>query len=233
MDNQRTPAAKKAKQLAKYLRSEQPDYTYLKTVWKHLRAELGIEVPKTKNRDPYIPTEEEIQRYYQAVWKARNVQDMVIIKTLLYTGMRVSELIEIKQEDVDLEQCQIHLKTEAQPRIVPFPVSFKEVLAIHMDQAKQKKTKYLFESSWKRQYSDRGIRKMMAKYAEEARLEKPLTPYQLRYFLLRWLKQQGLDDALIQPYTGHVTKPSFLGGPQPSREKAQEAYEKVMLKFPV
>ena len=110
MDNQRTPAAKKAKQLAKYLRSEQPDYTYLKTVWKHLRAELGIEVPKTKNRDPYIPTEEEIQRYYQAVWKARNVQDMVIIKTLLYTGMRVSELIEIKQEDVDLEQCQIHLK---------------------------------------------------------------------------------------------------------------------------
>ena len=190
-------------------------------------------MPKAKNTDPYIPTEEEIQRYYQAVWKSRNVQDMVIVKTLLYTGMRVRELIEIKQEDVDLEHCQIHLKTEEKERIVPFPFSFKEVLAIHMDQAKQKKTKYLFESSWKRQYSDRGIRKMMAKYAEEAGFEKPLTPYQLRYFLVRWLKNQGLDDALIQPYSGHVTKPSFLDGPQLSMKKAQAAYEKVMLKFPV
>ena len=40
----RTPAARKARQLAKYLRAERPDYAYLKQVFRHLREELGVEV---------------------------------------------------------------------------------------------------------------------------------------------------------------------------------------------
>jgi hypothetical protein len=39
----RTPAKRKARQLAKYLRSERPDYAYLKEVFRHLRDELGVE----------------------------------------------------------------------------------------------------------------------------------------------------------------------------------------------
>ncbi len=57
MDFQRTPAAKKAKQLAKYLRSERPDYNYLKSVWSHLRTELEIEVPKAEKKLPDVPVE--------------------------------------------------------------------------------------------------------------------------------------------------------------------------------
>ncbi|MBA2628447.1 MAG: site-specific integrase, partial [Rickettsiaceae bacterium] len=49
---------------------------------------------------PYVPTEEEIRRYYKAVWESKNRQDMIIIKTLLYTGARVSELIRLKISDV-------------------------------------------------------------------------------------------------------------------------------------
>ncbi|MGK7915272.1 MAG: hypothetical protein AB4038_06940, partial [Prochloraceae cyanobacterium] len=91
MNMQRTPAQKKAKQLAKHLRGERPDYNYLKSVFRHLRTELEVEVPKAQKKLPNIPTEEEIKRYYDAVWQARNVQDMVIIKSLLYTGVRVNE----------------------------------------------------------------------------------------------------------------------------------------------
>ena len=106
MDNKRTPAKKKASELAKYLRRERPDYNYLKSLFRHLRAELEIEVPKATKKLPDIPTDSEIQRYYQAVWSSRNVQDLVIIKTLLYTGVRVSELVNIKLEDVDFQSCQ-------------------------------------------------------------------------------------------------------------------------------
>ena len=109
MNIQRTPAQKKAQQLAKYLREERPDYNYLKSVFRHLRTELEVEVPKAQNKLPNIPSEEEIKRYYDAVWQARNVQDMVIIKTLLYTGVRVSELVNIKLENVDFERCQIRI----------------------------------------------------------------------------------------------------------------------------
>ncbi|MEU0568151.1 hypothetical protein ABZ297_22595 [Nonomuraea sp. NPDC005983] len=81
----RTPAKRKARQLAKYLREERPDYAYLKEVFRHLRAELDIQVQKL----PYVPTEAEIRNYCTTVWAARRTGDIVLIKTLLYTGVRV------------------------------------------------------------------------------------------------------------------------------------------------
>ena len=235
MNMQRTPAPKKAKQLAKHLRGERPDYNYLKSVFRHLRTELEVEVPKAQKKLPNIPTEEEIKRYYDAVWQARNIQDMVIIKTLLYTGVRVSELVNIKIEDVDFQRCQIRISEGkgGKDRIVPFPVSFKEVLAMHVDQMSQKNATYLFESSWKRKYTTRGVHKILAKYAEAAGLSKPISPHQLRHFLLTWLKKQGIDDALIQPYSGHSSRQSLEVYSRLSIGEAQEIYEQAMLKFPV
>lgn len=235
MKENRTPASKKAKEIAKLLRCEQPDYNYLKSLFHYLREELEISVPSEGKKLPYVPTSEEMQRYYQAVWKTRNVQDMVIIKTLLYTGVRVSELVNIRLSDVDFERCQIRINAGKgnKDRIVPFPVSFKEVLALHVDRMEQKQATYLFESSWKRKYSDRGIRKILAKYVEVAGLDKSISPHQLRHFLLTWLKKQGIDDALIQPYSGHSSRQSLEIYSRLSIGEAQEVYEQVMGKFPV
>lgn len=46
MSLNRTPAKKKAKELTKYLRSERPDYDYLKKIFQHLRDELEVDIPK-------------------------------------------------------------------------------------------------------------------------------------------------------------------------------------------
>jgi integrase/recombinase XerD len=89
----RTSARIKAKELAKYLRSEQPDYPYLKSVFRELRKELEIAVPRASTRLPEVPTEEEMRAFYREVWQARKFADMVLIKTLFYTGVRVSELV--------------------------------------------------------------------------------------------------------------------------------------------
>ena len=59
----RTPARQKARQLAKHLRGERPDYIYLKEVFRHLRTELDVEVQREPKRLPYVPTEAEICRY--------------------------------------------------------------------------------------------------------------------------------------------------------------------------
>ena len=87
MELRRTSTKKKAKELAKYLTKERPDYPYLKRLFKDLRKELDITVTKTPQKLPYVPTEEEVKRYYETVWNAKNFQDMLIIKTLLYTGL--------------------------------------------------------------------------------------------------------------------------------------------------
>ncbi|MCU6792567.1 site-specific integrase [Paenibacillus sp. WQ 127069] len=74
---------------------------------------------------------------------------------------------------------------------------------MHVDLMKKKQATYLFESSWKKKYTDKGILKIMTKYSEEANISQNLSPHKLRHFLLTWLKKQGIDDALIQPYSGH------------------------------
>ncbi len=198
----RTPARKKARQLATSLRGERPDYAYLKQVFRYVRTELDIAVPRADQRLPYVPSEDEIRRYYQAVWQARRSGDVVLIKTLLYTGVRVSELVNIRLVDVDLDRCQIKIVRGkgGKDRIVPFPDPFKETLALHMGALHTKGGTYLFESSWKKRYSDGGVRKMLARYATAAGLAHPISPHRLRHFLLTWLKKQGIDDALIQPY---------------------------------
>jgi integrase/recombinase XerD len=68
----------------------------------------------------------------------------------------------------------------------------------------KKKAVYLFESSWNRKYTPRGICKMLRRYADVAGIEKAISPHKLRHFFLLWLKKQGIDDALIQPYSGHA-----------------------------
>jgi integrase/recombinase XerD len=160
---------------------------------------------------------------------------VVIVKTLLYTGARVSELINIKLSDIDLDRCQIRINKGkgGKDRIVPFPNAFMEVLAVHMDNAKKGKATYLFESNWKKPYSDRGIRKILQKYSDEAGLDYAISPHKLRHFLFTWMKKKGVDDAMIQPYSGHESRKSLEIYSKLSLGDCQEEYEEQIKSFPI
>ena len=231
----RTPVREKAKQFAKLLTKENPDYNYLRELFRHIRFELGIEPDKQSKILPYVPTEEEVKKYYTVVWQSRNMQNVIITKTLLYTGVRVSELVRILISDVDFDRCQIRINQGKgkKDRIVPFPESFKEVLAIHAQSVAQKGGKYLFESSWKKPYTDRGIRKILAIYSKAAGMKHSISPHKFRHFLFTWLKKQGIEDALIQPYSGHESRQSLEIYSKLSIGDAQESYANVIAKFPV
>jgi integrase/recombinase XerD len=231
----RTNPRKKALQIIKYFRREIPDYNYLRAVFVALRKELGVIVGQKAKKLPYVPTEEEIRQYYKAVWDSKNTQDMIIIKTLLYTGIRVSELIRLKVSDIDLDRCQMRVTSGKgkKDRIVPFPKSFRELLALYIKSSRNQATYSLFESSWSKPYSDRGIRKILEKYSKIAGIEQNISPHKLRHFLFTWLKSQGIDDALIQPYSGHETRQSLEIYSKLSLDKAQESYDKNIKDFPI
>ncbi len=231
----RTPPSKMAKQLIKYLRPQRPNYNYLRDLFRHLRKELDVSVTTTPKKLPLIPTEDEIKKYYEVVWSAKNTQHLVMIKTLLYTGIRVGELIKVKISDVDCEECQIRINRGkgGKDRVVPFPTSFREILSMYVTQIQGQKAVYLFESSWKKAYSDRGIRKILTRYTEAAGIESSVSPHKLRHFLLSWLKKQGIDDALIQPYSGHESRQSLEAYSRLSIKDAQKEYNENIGKFPV
>lgn len=233
--SKRKPAKQVAKLFAKHIRKEHPDYLYLKEIFRQLRHELNVQVTTKPKRLPYVPSEEEMKLYYKNVWQARNTQHMVLIKMLLYTGLRVSEIINVKLDDVDLEACQVYVQKGKgdKGRKVPYPSTFKEVLALHIDSVRKKGAGYLFESSWKRPYTTRGIRKILNRYTEEAGMKRSISPHKLRHFLFTWLKKQGIDDALIQPYSGHERRQSLEVYSKLSIGEAQKEYNKVIDRFPI
>lgn len=225
---------KKAKQIAKLLRSERPNYLYLKSLFRQVRHELGVKVETHPQKLPYVPTEEEIKKYYEVVWASQNIKHMIIIKVMIYTGVRVGELIKIKIDDVDISNCQIKINAGKgkKDRVVPFPVGFREVLSVYIKSINQKQV-YLFESNWKKAYSDRGIRKILREYTDMAKMPHTITPHKLRHFLFTWMKRQGIDDALIQPYSGHETRQSLEIYSKLSITDAQKSYNKVITTFPI
>ena len=60
-----------------------------------------------------------------------------------------------------------------------------------------------------------------------------MSPHRLRHFLLTWLKKQGIDDTLIQPYSGHSSRKSLEIYSHLGIADAQLAYDEVMPRFPV
>lgn len=106
-------------------------------------------------------------------------------------------------------------------------------LPVGRPRLRQKGASYVFESSWKKPYSDRGVRRMLERYATAAGLTHPISPHRLRHFLLTWLKKQGIDDALIQPYSGHASRQSLEIYSRLAIGEAQAAYDEVIRHFPV
>jgi integrase/recombinase XerD len=235
MSDKRVTIKEKAKQIAKSLRKERPDYYYLKELFKQLRKELNIKVARQPKNLPYVPSEEEIKKYYAVVFESKNMQNVLIVKTLLYTGARVGELVNIKLDDIDMSNCNIRINNGkgGKDRIVPFPQGFKEVLMMHMEKMKDSGASHLFESSWKRPYSARGIRKILMQYTNAACMSRSISPHKLRHFLFTWMKKQGIDDALIQPYSGHQSRQSLEVYSKLSITEAQKEYEKTIKQFPI
>lgn len=231
----RTPTRNIVKKISKIIRDERPDYIYLRDLFKKVRKEFNIEVTTQPKRLPYVPTEEELKQYYRIVWQTRNIKHMLIIKVLLYTGIRVQELVNIKITDIDFDRCQIRINQGKgnKDRIVPFPQETIETLMLFANTVKSNGSVYLFESNRKKPFTTRGIRKILADYAIEAGMQQSISPHKLRHFLFTWLKKQGIDDALIQPYSGHETRQSLEIYSRLSLSEAQEAYNGSINKFPI
>lgn len=68
---------------------------------------------------------------------------------------------------------------------------------------------------------------------KKANIAQSLSPHKLRHFLFTWLKKQGIDDALIQPYSGHETRQSLEIYSKLSLNDSQRAYNEIIDKFPV
>jgi integrase/recombinase XerD len=107
---QQTTPKQMARRLARVLRDERPDYSYLKKVFQHIRALLAVKPGKVQKRLPHLLTDQELVAFYETVWQARDPVHMILIKLLIFTGLRNAELANVQLSDVDLDNCQIRVR---------------------------------------------------------------------------------------------------------------------------
>jgi integrase/recombinase XerD len=231
----RVPPKEMALKLARELRKQRPDYQYLKQVFFHLRRILEVTPEKGEKRLPFLLTDEELQAFYEAVFSTRNRTHMVMIKLLIFTGVRNAELASIRLTDVDLQALRIRIECGKgkKDRYVPVPASFRGELAQYIESQQERQSTYLFESNRLRPYSTRRIRQIIKQYANKANIQKRVYPHLFRHQLITFLTRQGIISPKIQLLSGHAEEKNLAIYRDLALKDVAEEYEQAMKSFPI
>lgn len=232
---ERTPPKEMAKKLSQQLRPQRPDYQYLKQVFQHIRTILDVTPNSKEKRLPELLTDQELIAFYDAVFRARNRKHAVMIKLLIFTGVRNAELAKISLTDIDLEGLRIRIEQGKgkKDRYVPIPASFRGELMQYIESQKERKATYLFESNRLKPYSTRRIRQIVKQYSESAGITKRVYPHLFRHQLITYLARQGIVSPKLQLLSGHSEEKNLAIYRDMALSDVADEYEEAMKAFPI
>ena len=235
MSGAQTPPKKMAGKLVRLLKPERPDYQYLKKVFQHARSMLAVAPGKTAKRLPELLTDHELLAFYEAVWHARNPTHMVMIKLLIFTGLRNAELAGVRLQDVDLDHCQVRVEQGkgSKDRSVLFPTSFRGEFGQYIHGPRERRAVFLFESNRLRPYSTRRIRQIIHEYAVATGIEKRVYPHLFRHQIITFLTRKGIISPKLQLLSGHAEEKSLAIYRDLALADVSSEYEEAMRSFPV
>ena len=133
-------------QIVRIARKERLDYSDFIYVCQQGRRKLGLWKPKKERKLPELLAEADLRRFFRVIQERDDLQHEIILKLLFYTAVRVSELVRIRVEDVDAQQCKIFINQGkgSKDRYILFPKSFRLVSQSQLQS--NPKIRYLFES---------------------------------------------------------------------------------------
>ncbi|MCA9775129.1 MAG: tyrosine-type recombinase/integrase [Candidatus Eremiobacteraeota bacterium] len=233
--SERLPPKEMAKKITRLLKKQDPDYGYLKKVFAQVRESLGLKGKITRAKKlPELLTDDEMKCFCEAVREENHRVHTVMIKLLIYTGVRNSELANIQIDDVDVkrERIRIDQGKGKKDRYVPFPSSFKGELAQYIMSQKARRAHYLFETHRNDKFTTRWIREIVSRYGKEAGIEKRVYPHLFRHHLLTHLARHGIVDSKMQLVSGHSDRKSLSVYQDLSLGDVAEEYQSAMKDFP-
>jgi integrase/recombinase XerD len=231
----RVPPKAMAKKLVRVLRPQHPDYQYLKKVFQYTRELLEVTPSRPPKRLPELLSDAELVALYETIWQAYQLTHVVLLKLLLFTGIRNSELVGLRLTDIDLQSCQLRITQGKgqKDRHVLFPTSFRGELAQYVERQRAQGATHLFESNRHRPYSTRRIRQLVKQYAGAAGMAKRVYPHLFRHQLITYLTKHGIISPKLQLLSGHTTEESLAIYRALALSDVAEEYEAAMRTFPV
>ena len=170
----------------------------------------GIQSPKVEKRVPSILTSKEVSLLLEQPKDSdlKGIRDKAMLEFAYATGMRVTEIISLNVEDVNLEEGYVLCKNGSRNRTIPIGNLSLKALKEYVNNArnvliKNEDTKALFVNVNGSRLTRQGFWKIIKYYKEQAHIAKEITPHVLRHSFATHLLQNGADLKSIQAMLGH------------------------------
>ena len=194
---------------------------------------FDIQVEKREKKLPQILTGREIELLLaQPVCiDAKGYRDKAMLETMYATGVRVTELLTLDVEDVNLEQGIIKCSSDKKSRVIPlYPAALRSLsvylkeyrMALVMDPAERA----LFVNVGGSRMSRQGFWKILKHYQATARIEKEITPHTLRHSFAVHLIENGADLSSVKELMGHSDISSTQVYAHMINQKLKTVYDK-------
>jgi type 1 fimbriae regulatory protein FimB/type 1 fimbriae regulatory protein FimE len=161
--------------------------------------------PNAKYRSREHLTEREVDRLIDAIRDNRwGHRDATMVLIAFRHGLRAAELVDLRWEQVDLEQALLHVRRLKNGSPATHPLTGKELRALRRIQREQNpKSPFIFISERGVPFSKRGFQAMVERAGEAAGFGMKIHPHMLRHACGFKLANDGVDTRTIQSYLGH------------------------------
>jgi len=194
---------------------------------------FDIHVDRGEKKLPQILTGREIELLLAqpAAVDAKGHRDKAMLEVMYATGIRVSELIELNLEDVNLEQGSIKCSSSKKTRAIPLYPAALKALKIYIRDIRDSMLAdpdetALFVNVNGSRMSRQGFWKILKHYQETAHIEKEITPHTLRHSFAVHLLENGADIGSLQELMGHCDISSTQMYTHMINQKLKSVYEK-------
>lgn len=164
------------------------------------REFYNIERPRQKHTLPKVISENEVVRIIDAI---DNIKHKVIITTIYSAGLRRSEIINLRKQDVDFDRNIIFIRGAKGKKDRITILSEANAVLLKMYIKKHSPNYWMFEGAERGQYNESSIGRILHYAVEKAGINKRITPHMLRHSFATHLLEQGVDIRYIQTLLGH------------------------------
>ena len=160
---------------------------------------INLKFAKRSKKLPIVLSREEIRNIIDSI---RNLKHKLIISLAYGAGLRISEVVNLKVKDVNLEELTIHLKNAKgkKDRITIFPEKIRSNLKSLI--IGKKSDDYLFESERGGKLTERTAQKVFENALRRAGIKKDATFHSLRHSFATHLLENGVDIRYVQELLG-------------------------------